>query len=1367
MNKRLLSFVVLICIVTICAMGLIACAGEDGTPGNPQQLAAPTITLDGDTATWEANPKASGYEISVNGSILKVSATVTSRQLIEGVTIKVRAVGDGTSYLTSEWSNTVTYNAQVNEGTTKDVNFVMINDTHGAFTDSAEGYSIGRVDTLISSLEGQKGDQIFIHNGDAFQGSYVCGETYGYAMIEALNAMDLDCFVIGNHEFDWGIDKIARYADGDQSNGEADFPFLGANIYLKGTTTRPDWIDAYHVVEQDGVKVGIIGIMGDDQESSILTRYVKDYDFVPPISIISSTASYLRTEVGCDVVVVATHDYNEGINESIASLAGPNAIDAIFCAHTHQNISEFLTRSDFKKIPAVQCYHKNNSLKEVVLKVSESGAYRSATIDEHAPSEYAISARVQTVINKYQDVIADSQKVLSTTQYGLSSATLGGYATDLMLNNDYAGYNFGEVDVSIINTGGVRAEIDAGEITKAEVFEVFPFNNAVVLVNISGALIKSICSQNTNYLYYQVSSEAGGSYYALNDNTIYQLAVIDYVFENTRYDQFDNISSSNYVETDILLRNLLLEYFDESTEDDDVTPPDDGGGDVTPPAETIETVTISEFYADFNSYTSTAVKVSGVAYSCDKYGIFIKDGTGNLYLKTSYTGLYMGQTITATGTANAYYSMPQMMVTEPVYGATGGSYSVPSSVTTIAQIIADNSSQSDMVYDHKVYRTRGVLTQDGDYYNLVDGTNKIQIKSSMMQDDYNTIISYVNKEIELNIVIGDCFTTTGIFRFVSLRERLNLVEVDEEEPEEPDVPVEPEDPNAEPARIETTIAALVANVPELDQAVIYVTTATWILENASNATTYGNGWLRDSLGNEVEVYGLCSSDSVVSWGDGFYDYSNNRSYASSGIADGDTVKVGMLYSLPYDNYKCFLIEIINDDDEPAGVQNAGVNFVMINDTHGALLDSSEGYSLGRVDTLITALKNSKGDQIFIHNGDAFQGSYVVGENYGLSMIEAFNAMELDCFVLGNHEFDWGLDKIAQYADGNTANGEANFPFLGANIYYAGTTTRPEWIKAYHIVEQDGVKIGIIGIMEDGNEDSILTSLVSAYDFVAPLSIIQSTAADLRNNQGCDVVVVATHGYQESFNTSVAQLSGNSKIDAIFCAHTHQNIGYYETRSDSKQIPVVQCLHKNNNLAEVILNVDTDGSYVDATYSKYSPGNYSISTRVQTVINKYQDVIDDGNSVIGSVSGGLSESELGAHATDAMLNYNYTNNTFGDIDITIINTGGVRAPIDDGNITKAEVYEVFPFNNVVVIVNMSGALLKSLYGGNSKYLYMDIDDSIGSYTNLDDDTIYQLAVVDYVFEGKYYDEFKTLDSDDYYYSDVIMRNLLIEHLDATY
>ena len=1358
MKNKLLASIGLIVVLALILVGLVACSGG----AEPEKLATPVVTLNEDVATWEMNIKAVRFELSINGSILKVDNSTNTKKLPEGATLKVRAIGDGEKYLTSDWSNAVTYSAQTAGGPTKDVNFVMINDTHGAFIDSAEGYSIGRVDSLITSLKSQKGDQIFIHNGDAFQGSYVSGETYGLALVEALNAMELDCFVLGNHEFDWGIDKIAVYADGNQANGEANFPFLGANIYIKGTQTRPSWIDAYHIVEQDGVKVGIIGIMGDDQESSILTRYVKDYDFVAPISIIRDTASYLRTTENCDVVVVATHDYNASINESIASLNGNSAIDAIFCAHTHQNITELVTRADGKDIPVVQCNHKNQNLKEVVLTVNANNVYRYSTANKHYPSDYAISSRVQAVINKYQAVIDDSQEVLTTTTYSISKDTLGEYATDIMLTYDYEGYDFGDVDVSIINTGGVRASIDAGEITKAEVFEVFPFNNAVVLVNISGALIKSVCSQNEGYLYYKVDSDVGSNYNALNDNTIYQLAVIDYVFENTRYTQFNNLSASDYIETDVLLRSLLIEFFDEDG-GEDVVPPDDGEDDVDPPAETIETLTIAEFYADFADYASTAVKVSGVAYSCDQYGIFIKDGTGNLYLNTAYSNLYMGQTVTATGTSNTYYSLPQMVVSEIEYGSLGGSYTIPTNVTSIAQIIAENSSQASKVYDHKVYRTSGVVTQNGDYYNLVDGTNKIQIKSSIHSDDLDTIVAYLGKKIELNIVIGDYFVSTNTCRFVPLRRAMNLIEVVENV--EPD-PVEPEDPNAEPARIETTISELVDNVPTSKQTVVYVVTATWVLASGTNATTYGNGYLKDELDNQVAVYGLCANDSVISWDGSAYSYYNNKSYASSGVVDGDTIRVGMLYDTGHNNYKCFLIEIIEEDDDnnDGGID---VNFVSINDTHGALLDSSEGYSLGRVDTLITALENSKGDQIFIHCGDAFQGSYVVGENYGLSMIEALNAMELDCFVIGNHEFDWGIDKIAAYADGNQANGEANFPFLGANIYIKGTQTRPSWIDAYHIVEQDGVKVGIIGIMGDDQESSILTRYVKDYDFVDPMSIISDTAYYLRNMGECDIVVVATHDYNESINSRIASLSGLSAIDAVFCAHTHQNILTYEERADGKEIPIVQCYHKNNNLAEVVLTVSDNGDYSSYYATKHLPSNYSISTRVQNVINKYQDVIDEGNEVIGTVYGGLSKSVLGGYATEAMLEYSYSEYSFGGIDVSIINTGGVRATIDSGDVTRAEVFEVFPFNNSVVLVNIKGSLIKSLINENSGFLYYDVSASIGTLNSLQDNVIYQLAVIDYVFENTRYTQFDGISTSDYIETEVVLRNLLITYIDEAY
>ena len=119
-------------------------------------------------------------------------------------------------------------------------------------------------------------------------------------------------------------------------------------------------------------------------------------------------------------------------------------------------------------------------------------------------------------------------------------------------------------------------------------------------------------------------------------------------------------------------------------------------------------------------------------------------------------------------------------------------------------------------------------------------------------------------------------------------------------------------------------------------------------------------------------------------------------------------------------------------------------------------------------------------------------------------------------------------------------------------------------------------------------------------------------------------------------------------------------------------------------------------------------------------------------------------------------------------MSIMNTVGVRASIDSGDITRAEVFEVFPFNNAVVLVNMSGALIKEFYGNNSGYMYMDMDDSIGSYTALDDDTIYQLAVIDYVFENtRYEDQFGTLSNEDYIQTDIILRDLLMNYLDAAY
>lgn len=649
--------------------------------GTASKLATPIVTLNEDLATWSRIDNVIRYEIDINDEVFFVDASTNTYLLKESESLKVKAIGDEINYISSDWSNAVTYQKGINNtkigylieqeyqnlvnGLTKEhtswtftgkvvdmtatlfsteynnycvkmivdidgilvgiyngfvsgtyptdinglivgvevtitgqisekhtltsgpyttniefanpeisweskteqdpiskVNFLMINDTHGAFLDSSSGYSIGRVDTLADQLTSVNGDYILIHNGDAFQGSYVSSTLYGLPLIEAFNKMNIDCFVLGNHEFDWGIDKIAAYADGDLTNGEANFPFLGANIYYKGTTTRPDWIDPYTIVEYGDLKVGIIGVIGETQESSILTKYVVDYEFVNPLNLIKEYASTLRLESNCDVVVVATHEYDVSLNKQIANLSENFEIDAIFCAHTHQYKNESLSRNDGESIPVVQNTHKNNLAVEVVINLDNSGNYDGFKTIFHKPSQYAISEDIMTIINKYQYLIDESNASLGNVDNYIDKNTLGLYATDAMLNGDYKKYNFNDIDIAIINTGGVSATIDKGDITRSDVFEVFPFNNKIVLVNMRGQDLKSLCNKNESYLYIMVSDEIG-SYSKLNDDTIYQLAVIDYVFEGTYYTEFNKLTKNDYVETDILLREQLIKYLDE------------------------------------------------------------------------------------------------------------------------------------------------------------------------------------------------------------------------------------------------------------------------------------------------------------------------------------------------------------------------------------------------------------------------------------------------------------------------------------------------------------------------------------------------------------------------------------------------------------------------------------------------------------------------------------------------------------------------------------------------------------------------------------------------------------------------------------
>ena len=427
----------------------------------------------------------------------------------------------------------------------REIEFFMINDTHGAFSDG-DYAGMTRISSYFNVNDPE--DQfIKVANGDIFQGSYVSNIFYGLPLVDALNTLDFDCFVVGNHEFDWGIEEIAKYKDGNMSNGEAEFPFLGANIIDKRTNQIPEWMDPYTIIEKNGLKIGIIGVMGETHESSILQTYIENYEFTNVLPVVKNYSKLLRTSEGCDLVVVSIHDYDETLNANMAKLSGDERIDLILCGHTHTNNFQEFTRNDGKKIIAVQNQDKNRSASHVSIQVLDK-QYVSSKFTRIYPSNYSIDSNFDKLLNTYDQYINMGERVLGKTNSNISKSTLGYYSTSAM--TDYF-----DVDYSIINTAGVRATIGKGDITVSDVFNCFPFNNEVIIVELKGSELISLYNKNGDYLYL----DKGFNISSINYNSVYEIAVIDYVFTGVYYTEFKN---KEYVDTNVLLRDILIEYID-------------------------------------------------------------------------------------------------------------------------------------------------------------------------------------------------------------------------------------------------------------------------------------------------------------------------------------------------------------------------------------------------------------------------------------------------------------------------------------------------------------------------------------------------------------------------------------------------------------------------------------------------------------------------------------------------------------------------------------------------------------------------------------------------------------------------------------
>ncbi|MCF7926960.1 MAG: 5'-nucleotidase C-terminal domain-containing protein [Candidatus Izimaplasma sp.] len=437
------------------------------------------------------------------------------------------------------------------------------------------------------------------------------------------------------------------------------------------------------------------------------------------------------------------------------------------------------------------------------------------------------------------------------------------------------------------------------------------------------------------------------------------------------------------------------------------------------------------------------------------------------------------------------------------------------------------------------------------------------------------------------------------------------------------------------------------------------------------------------------------------------------------------------------------------DDEPIDEPDESADYLDIyylNDTHGAILPDGDSMGLAYIANLITAEKIENPENVLIlSGGDMLQGSALSNYFNGLSTIEIMNTMQFDAMAVGNHEFDWGLDTLLKYRDNDQDNGESLFPFLAVNIFYKGTKDIPDGIDPYTIIQKGDLKVGIIGAIGENLEYSIASRRVEDYEFVDPVPLITDYAEYLRTEENCNLIIVISHDPGD-INSALSNNSGNSKVDAIFNAHSHST--YANTYSG---IPTVQSGDYGKNVGHIRFSYESDiieAVQVENLFKYSSLAFQEPLSIVQDIIDKYLlQTKDLFNDLIITAGEDLDRYELTSWISKVMRVQTGS-------DIAFHNYGGTRRSINNNTeINLSVLYEVWPFDNTVKTVYLDGASIESLIADGG----LSYDTSI---TTFEADTLYKVATNDYVFD-KPYNPF--LEGQNIEVTGLLLRDLAVDEL----
>ena len=441
-----------------------------------------------------------------------------------------------------------------------------------------------------------------------------------------------------------------------------------------------------------------------------------------------------------------------------------------------------------------------------------------------------------------------------------------------------------------------------------------------------------------------------------------------------------------------------------------------------------------------------------------------------------------------------------------------------------------------------------------------------------------------------------------------------------------------------------------------------------------------------------------------------------------------------------------------------------IQILHTNDIHGHLdiTDTVQGgttsFSQGGLIAMaqqIERLRAKAPDRtLLVDAGDAWQGTYISNENKGQAITQIMSLLGYDAQAVGNHDFDWGQDVLKQRTQ------EASFPFLCANCVDASGAV-PAYLKPYAVKDLGIVKVAMIGLILPTAASIIKDTSIAGMRFLPLEQSVRKYLPEMK--QQADLMIAITHVGLEPLipEGDRALATAVPELDVIVGGHSHTALRAATTVGNTV---IVQTGAYTANLGDLELAIDPATKKVSAvpTRSNELIPIASIAGPKSDLVQKVQAIVDERKAVgkeytervVGTLKSALdnprAECGLGNMIADGLLEYGRQQNWKSDV--AFYNMAGVRASLPAGQITYGQLYQVLPFTNVVMNLDLTGKQLKSVFeaaSGSAGRLHVGgaawtyhfenpagsrlLSATVGGQP-VDDARIYHIVTIDYLFGG---------------------------------